>query len=463
MEAETKGLSDEEASKMAWAAVKRAGYHKLGNGKWGKSMESTLTINDDNFTLEVPFVKVNAEKRIVAGFATLDNVDQADEVLDFNASQEAFKKWAGNVREMHEKKAVGKAIKIEEKTLTKDGVTYNGIWVEARISKGAEDTWQKVLDGTLSGFSVGGGIQEKQREMVKLGDTEKEVWRITKYRLGELSLVDAPCNALASVCLFKSLDGHVEIQDVVADEPIDVEKAYNAEGKFVDCSAEIGRVVKALESWRDKAIKMESDSTVSHVSSLLADIRSAYKYEEDQAEYERRSKALNKNEGEHMDELQNNKKDDNSIEDVFPEDQKSILRKLAEFLIGEKQTAPSVEQGLEKEVTSDMNEEEVKKVLDGALEEINKSVDTKFGEVGSSLTTISELLKSVATADSLEEVKKGVDTKVTELAARIEALETSGAVKKSNEGTGEKSEEKVEKGLWMDSMVPEFLRKKIEG
>ena len=45
-------------------------------------MEAQLMVDNDTFTLGVPFVKINAQKRTVSGFATLDNVDQAGEIVD---------------------------------------------------------------------------------------------------------------------------------------------------------------------------------------------------------------------------------------------------------------------------------------------------------------------------------------------------------------------------------------------
>src|ERR1051325_1626725 len=215
-QAQQEGLSEEEASAYAWSAVERAGYHKIGGGKWGKNMDAEIFISDDTLQFGIPFVKINTEKRTVEGFATLDNVDKSGEIVDYAASQEAFNAWPGNIREMHQKVAVGKALSVSEDTYTdKDGTTYNGIWVKARISKGAEDTWQKVLDGTLSGFSIGGAIKEKKRELQKFDGGVREVWRITKYALGELSLVDNPCNALASLSLAKSIDGLLTVEDIV--------------------------------------------------------------------------------------------------------------------------------------------------------------------------------------------------------------------------------------------------------
>jgi hypothetical protein len=154
----------------------------------------------DTIAFGVPFTKVNVKERTVEGFATLDNVDKAFDVVDSKASEEAFSSWMGNIREMHGPKAVGSAVTIEKKTLEKDGRVYTGIWVKSRISKGAPDTWEKVLDGTLKGYSIGGKVLERRPDIVKASDgkyAEARVNRITKYILAELSVVDNPMNPLA--------------------------------------------------------------------------------------------------------------------------------------------------------------------------------------------------------------------------------------------------------------------------
>jgi len=118
-----KGEAEEDASQEAWAAVKRAGFSKGQDGKWSKSMdfETNLELNDDgSFELGVPLIKIDVKKRIVGGFATLDNLDQAGDILDADASTEAFANWFGNIREMHQKKAVGKAVDWRQDTYTDD-------------------------------------------------------------------------------------------------------------------------------------------------------------------------------------------------------------------------------------------------------------------------------------------------------------------------------------------------------
>lgn len=171
-----------------------------------------------DFNLDFPISFVKREERIVVGIATADNIDKVGDVVDFEASIDAFKNWAGNIREMHSPIAVGKAINYEPiKIKGEDGQEYNAIKVEAYISKGAQNTWEKILDGTLRAFSIGGSIVEKKADPMRIF-RGKPVNIIKKYRLGELSLVDNPANALATVDIVKmSKDGDLEyvLEDLI--------------------------------------------------------------------------------------------------------------------------------------------------------------------------------------------------------------------------------------------------------
>lgn len=160
----------------------------------------------ENFNISFPIDFIKKEQRVVVGIATADNVDKAGDIVDFNASLEAFKAWSGNIREMHSPIAVGKAIKYEPiQVKDPDGNMFNAIRVEAYISKGAQDTWEKVLDGTLRSFSIGGKILEKQDDAKKMFNG-RPVSVIKKYVLGELSLVDNPANAIAVIDIVKRDD-----------------------------------------------------------------------------------------------------------------------------------------------------------------------------------------------------------------------------------------------------------------
>jgi len=186
---------------------------------------NTLTkshwVSDGNqIRLAMPFAKVDRENRLVHGFATLDNVDSQGDVVLAEASAGAFARARGNLREMHQPIAAGKVVDFREEEFFHDGEFYRGIFVTARVSKGAESTWEKVLDGTLTGFSIGGNIIEASNEFVK--EQERSVRFIKSYDLVELSLVDNPANQLANVfSITKSADGHTMVKGMVAEMQVE--------------------------------------------------------------------------------------------------------------------------------------------------------------------------------------------------------------------------------------------------
>jgi hypothetical protein len=165
----------------------------------------------------VPFTKVNREKRTVSGFATLDNVDQTGDVVTSEASIKAFENFRGNLREMHQPVAVGKIVSFKPETYYDPASKefYNGVYVDAYISKGAQDTWEKVLDGTLAGFSIGGKIIESDNEVNKA--TGKTVRFIKDYALMELSIVDSPANELCNILSISKMNGQLVFKGMAAD------------------------------------------------------------------------------------------------------------------------------------------------------------------------------------------------------------------------------------------------------
>jgi hypothetical protein len=170
-----------------------------------------------NIHLSVPFTKVNRENRTVSGFATLDNVDQTGDVVTAEASIKAFESFRGNLREMHQPLAVGKVVSFKPETYydQKSQTFYNGVYVTSYISKGAQDTWEKVLDGTLSGFSIGGKIKDSDNEVNKA--TGEAVRFIKDYDLVELSIVDSPANEMCNIVSIEKMNGQLIFKGMAAD------------------------------------------------------------------------------------------------------------------------------------------------------------------------------------------------------------------------------------------------------
>ena len=179
--------------------------------------KSHWSSNGDNISLSVPFTKVNREKRTVSGFATLDNVDQTGDLVTAEASIKAFENFRGNIREMHGSNAVGKMVSFRPESFydPKTGEFYNGVYVDAYISKGAQDTWEKILDGTLAGFSIGGKIVESDREVNKA--TGQTTRFIKDYSLLELSVVDSPANELCNILSIQKMNGQLMFKGIATE------------------------------------------------------------------------------------------------------------------------------------------------------------------------------------------------------------------------------------------------------
>lgn len=183
-----------------------------------KISKSNLTVDGNSVHVSMPFAKVDKANRLVSGWATLDNIDTEGDVVLAEASAKAFSRARGNIREMHQPLAVGRMVdfKEDEHFDTETGEIYRGIYVTARVSEGAESTWLKVLDGTLTGFSIGGEIRDASNEFIK--EAGRTVRFIKDYDLVELSLVDNPANQLANInSLQKSIltIGHADNGEIV--------------------------------------------------------------------------------------------------------------------------------------------------------------------------------------------------------------------------------------------------------
>lgn len=139
----------------------------------------------------VPIAKMDAEERMVYGYASTESVDNQGEIIKIEALRDALDEYMkfANVREMHQNSAVGvcKAAKIDDKGL------YVGVHVVD------DSAWEKVKSGVYKGFSIGGQAIKKVAKCIE------------KMRLAEISLVDRPCNPEAVFDLIK-LDADADLQ-----------------------------------------------------------------------------------------------------------------------------------------------------------------------------------------------------------------------------------------------------------
>jgi hypothetical protein len=232
--------------------------------------KASLSMNGNSVNLTMPISKIDEEKRIVSGFATLDNIDkQGDRVLP-EASEKAFANFRGNVRLMHQPIPAGKVVSFRSDTFfdPETKKQYTGVFVDAYVSKGAQDIWEMVLDGTLTGFSIGGAIKDTDNELDE--ESNKTVRVIKEYDLVELSLVDSPANQFANIfSIQKTLDGDVvdgmfsksNIQNVFWCEQEEMAYLSNEEKySCASCSSELSSI-----GWIDEITKANVEKAMSKI------------------------------------------------------------------------------------------------------------------------------------------------------------------------------------------------------
>ncbi len=164
---------------------------------------------NEQFNQFITLTKVDVAKREVYGTAAIEQPDRAGEIMDYEKSLPNFINWSremeknsggkslGNVREMHEARAVGKVIHFEPREETKS--------IHVGVKVVDDQAWRKVLEGVYTGFSVGGSYGEKWADgMDKM---------LTRYEAkpAEISLADVPCMPGATFEIVKA-DGSSELK-----------------------------------------------------------------------------------------------------------------------------------------------------------------------------------------------------------------------------------------------------------
>ena len=400
-----------------------------------------FSAKDNSVRVSMPIAKVDQERRIVSGFATLDNLDRQDDIVPAEASVRAFKNFQGNIREMHDQtKAVGKMVEFKEDMYFDPNTEemFNGVYVSAYISKGAEDTWQKVLDGTLAGFSIAGDITEE--DSVYDADLEKSVRIIKDYSLSELSLVDVPANQYANVL---SIQKNGDVTGLLSKALIET-VYYCDHDDVVQLSSTVKSACPRCSGGMENIGFVESNDPdkATMVKGILNQVK---KSKEVEVMSEETTEA-------------------NVEQNEFGEVAETVVEAVVETTVEETpetvevQTEAQTEAPVEEAVAEEVNVVELQiEQLTNTVAEISKQMD-QFSALADAINKIHQQVSEVSKNLS------GVSREVTnlkaqdnELGKRYEALERETAFRKSAD-FGEIMQvqpEKVEKSLWSGR----FLRK----
>ena len=412
----------------------------------------------DNVRLSMPFSKVDQERRIVSGFATLDNVDKQADIVTAEASVKAFSKFRGNIREMHQPLAVGKMVNFKEDKYFDPETKkfYSGVYVSAYVSKGAQDTWEKVLDGTLSGFSIGGRMNKWDDGFDTKSETKIRI--IKEYDLVELSLVDTPANQFANILSVEKVDG----ADVLKGEIMDVALEnvfWDKDSGIVTVSEEevavspvsgipmqnIGFVEKSDDD-KENMIKFLVDSAAGTSTEITKEVspmaEATEAVEETVVEKSEVAPEVDAAVEETATEEVSVEKADSEEVDVEKADAEVEVEK-AESVEGE-ETIEVVEESAEEISKSD-------EAVVEAVAEIKSVLTSAFSDLADTVKSLQEQINTVTkSVDAVTAEVNSAKSEFNEFGKRVDAVEADTAFRKSGD-LGEivqDQPEMVEKSLW---------------
>ena len=424
--------------------------------------KSYWSSNGDNISLSVPFTKVNREKRTVSGFATLDNLDQTNDVVTAEASLKAFEGFRGNIREMHGSNAVGKMVSFKPETYfdAKSGEFYNGVYVDAYISKGAQDTWEKVLDGTLSGFSIGGKIIESDNEVNK--STGQSVRFIKNYSLLELSVVDSPANELCNIISISKMNGQLIFKGIATE--VSTENIFYCEesdsvfmSKEKEFNSPITGKPASLIGW----VESNDVNKAKEIEKILASFK---KSRLTLPETQTIAKQANAQGGNEVSEnTETVAVEETALVEVSAPAQDAVVEKAVTEDVVADTSAETVEKAADvSEVVVD--EPDFAKML-GDLkgffsDTLSKASEANAAQVTTIKETVEAFSKSVETqiselADKHTELSKTVEnikSTIDNVEKRVDAVESETAIKKSSD-LGGSQEVTIQKSKWNGSFL----------
>jgi hypothetical protein len=426
--------------------------------------KSNWSSDGENLHLSVPFTKVNRENRTVSGFATLDNLDQTGDVVTAEASLKAFEAFRGNLREMHQPLAVGKVVSFKPETYydQKSKEFYNGVYVTSYISKGAQDTWEKVLDGTLTGFSIGGKIKDSDNEVNKA--TGQQVRFIKDYDLLELSIVDSPANELCNIFSIEKMNGQMVFKGMAADVVtenifyceesnsvfLSTEKSFDSpvsgkpatiigwvEKSDVNKSVEVDKI---LDSFKKSRLPLPETQTIAKQANAEGGNEVSENTENTVVEETTVEKTVAVEEAVAV--------EDAPAEDAVAEDASAdTVEKAAdvsEVMVDEPDFAKMLVdlKGFFSDTLNKASEVNASQVsaIQSTVETFSKSVDDRMREMAEQYTTLSK---------AVEDIKGTIDG----VQKRVDAVESETAIKKSSDLGGSQEVRTIKKSKWNGSFL----------
>jgi HK97 family phage prohead protease/HK97 family phage major capsid protein len=154
------------------------------------------------FNKDLPTAGEVIDSIFIEGYANTTSVDRSGDVIPKTAWETGMANYLKNpiILSQHDyDEPIGKMVdyKIDSK----------GLWVKARISAAAEDTFNLIKDGILSTFSVGFLIKDATYDAVT------DLFVIKELELLEISVVSIPCNQDSTFSLSKDFGSSDEYKE----------------------------------------------------------------------------------------------------------------------------------------------------------------------------------------------------------------------------------------------------------
>jgi hypothetical protein len=412
------------------------------------------TTDKDSVRLSMPIGKVDIERRMVSGFATLDNIDKQDDIVTTEASLLAFKNFRGNLREMHQPSAVGKIVSFKEDKYFDPNSKkfYSGVYVSAYVSKGAQDAWEKVLDGTYSGFSIGGNI--KSWDDAYNAEMDKAIRVIKDYDLYELSLVDSPANQFASIISVEKVNGQNVISGASVDAVIE-NVFYDSENGIVLVSdSETAESPVSGKNMENIGFVEKNDNEKANMIKFLVDSAkgiSTIKITKEVSQMTETTEAA-------VDAVVENVEITPEAQPAEVETPAVVDEAPAELAVaksddgGAVPSAPVVEEeSVAPEVEAELAVAKSDESIVDAVAEIKNSLTNAFGDLAATIKSLNEQVEALSkSVDTVSTEVTQVKGQFNEFGKRVDAVEQDTAFRKSGD-LGEIVQfepVKVQKSLW---------------
>lgn len=193
------------------------------------------------------------DERIIEGWASTNDLDRYNEIVDPQAFKKSLKTFMKNpvLFFAHEtwKLPIGKILNAQ--------IKEKGLWVRAKISEDEDRVWGRIKEGMLKTFSFG-------YKLLKYDKNEKTgVLTIRDLELYEITLPGIPANPGAMIELVKSMG--MNIPDLKS-----MHKEENMEKEFQD---QIDILTKKIDSIPKAFTEDEAKKVLSDIQNEIAELK----------------------------------------------------------------------------------------------------------------------------------------------------------------------------------------------